>query len=139
MNKYDVFAAFETKNLRSIEMMAREIICSSYSHELIKNLSAFHNEFRAELLKTDQKEKEYLALVYILAEVLDEVHNGSCPCIIVKKKCYNSPSRLKNIFLTVCVNPEPYAEEYKCTCTLCGKEYFAQEQESGFGSRVYWS
>jgi hypothetical protein len=132
---------FETKDQQQIEMMARQILTQGRSHALMQNLSQHADEFSDLLSKTDPEAKDYLALVYILAEHLKEIKEGACACSIIQKAMYNSPERLSGILEVL---DERFIEkEYSIViyskCLACSKEYVSKTIDSGFGQKVLWN
>jgi len=134
----NVISAFQTGDRQTIEMMARNIL-QTLEHESISELSFSHKVFRKHLTETNQSDMEYLSLVYILAEYIEEIKEGRCTCSIVEKKMYNSPERLKGIFNSEVIDPKPYFEDYSCICRTCGSKYLAQIRPKGHGETVIWN
>lgn len=132
---------FNTGDQQQIEMMARTILVNGRSHDDMQSLSRYADEFNHLLSTTNPKDKDYLALVYILAEHLKEMNNGACACSIVKKPMYNSPERLSGILEILGEKPEVenYGIRVHSRCLACGKEYESIMVESGFGQKVIWN
>jgi hypothetical protein len=132
---------FETGDQQQIEMMARRILTQGRSHTFMQDLSQYAEHFNALLSKTDPEAKDYLALVYILAEHLKEIKEGACPCSIIQKPMYNSPERLNGILEVL---DERFIVEKYCIiiyskCLACSKAYESRTFESGFGQKVIWN
>lgn len=140
MEIVEIRRIFSSGNLQQLEMMARAILTNGRSHEYVLNLSQHANEFNTLLSAIDKKHKEYLALVYILAEHLCEVKGGACACSIVQKPMFNSPERLTGILeiLSETFVAESYSVNIYSRCLACGKEYGSRLVESGFGQKVTW-
>ena len=132
---------FKTGDQQQIEMMARRILTQGRSHAFMRDLSQYAEEFNDLLSKTDPEAKDYLALVYILAEHLKEIKEGACACSIIKKAMYNVPERLNGILevLDERFIVEEYSEIIYSKCLACGKEYESKTFESGFGQKVIWN
>jgi hypothetical protein len=141
MNIIEIRKIFNTGDQRQIEMMARNILVHGRSHEYMQRLSHYADEFNELLLMTNPADKEYLALVYLLAEHLKDIKNGTCACSIVKKPMYNSPERLGGILevLDEKLNSDNYSINVHSRCLACGKEYVSTAVESGFGQKVIWN
>jgi hypothetical protein len=141
MDIIEIRKIFNTGDQQQMEMMARIILVNGRSHEYMQRLSHYADEFKELLSMTDPESKDYLALVYILAEHLKEVNNGACACSIVKKPMYNSPERLSGILeiLDEKLNVDNYGISVHCRCLACGKEYDSTTVESGFGQKVIWN
>lgn len=124
-----------------LEMMARAILTHGRSHQYMKDLSHYANEFNDLILRLNGEDKDYLALVYLLAEHLNEIKSGSCACAIVQKPMYNSPERLSGILeiLEETLINKDYSVCIHSRCLACGKEYKYSMVESGFGQKVIWS
>jgi hypothetical protein len=140
MNIIEIRKIFNTGNQQQIEMMARNILVHGRSHEYMQRLSHCADEFNHLLSVTNPEDKDYLALVYILAEHLKEIKNGACACSIVKKPMYNSPERLGGILevLDEKLDVENYGICVHSRCLACGNEYKSTTVESGFGQKVIW-
>ena len=140
MDIIEIRKIFNTGNRQQTEMMARSILVNGRSHEDMQNLSTHAGEFNDLLLTTSPKDKDYLALVYILAEHLQEIKNGACACSIIKKAMFNSPGRLGGILETLDEkwDAQNYNLRVHSRCLACGKEYESTEVESGFGQKVIW-
>lgn len=121
-------------------MMARGILTHGRTHEFMHRLSKHADEFNKLLLSGYPNDRSYLALVYILAEHLTEIKNGACPCSIIWKPMYNSPSRLTGVLeiLSELFNKKEYSTLVHSRCLACGKEYESETFESGFGEKVVW-
>jgi len=132
---------FKTGDQQQIEMMARGILTKGRSHAFMQDLSQYAEEFSDLLSKTDPEAKDYLALVYILAEHLKEIKEGACACSIIQKAMYNDPERLNGILEIL--NERFIVEEYGIViyskCLACGKEYKSKTLDSGFGQKVIWN
>ena len=132
---------FKTGDQQQIEMMARRILTQGRSHSFMQDLSQYAEEFSDLLSKTDPEAKDYLALVYILAEHLKEIKEGACACSIIQKAMYNDPERLNGILEIL--NERFIVEEYGIViyskCLACGKEYKSKTLDSGFGQKVIWN
>ena len=132
---------FKTGDQQQIEMMARRILTQGRSHSFMQDLSQYAEEFSDLLSKTDPEAKDYLALVYILAEHLKEIKQGACACSIIQKAMYNTPERLNGILEIL--NERFIVEEYGIViyskCLACGKEYKSKTLDSGFGQKVIWN
>ena len=132
---------FKTGDQQQIEMMARRILTRGRSHTFMQDLSQYAEQFNDLLSKTDPEAKDYLALVYILAEHLKEIKEGACPCSIIQKAVYNNPGRLNGILEVL---DERFIVQEYCTiiysrCLACCKEYESKTFESGFGQKVIWN
>ena len=140
MNIIEIRKIFNNGDRQQIEMMARNILVHGRSHEDMQRLSHYADEFKELLSMTDPENKDYLALVYLLAEHLKEVNNGACACSIVKKPMYNSPERLSGILeiLDEKQDDENYGVHVHTKCLACSKEYESTAVESGFGQKVIW-
>lgn len=141
MDIIEIRKIFKTGDQQQIEQMARNILAHGRSHEYMRRLSLITNEFNDLLSMTNPESKDYLALVYILAEHLKEVNNGACACSIVKKSMYNSPERLSGILeiLDEKTDVENYGIRVHSRCLACGKAYESITVESGFGQKVIWN
>ena len=132
---------FKTGDQQQIEMMARRILTQGRSHSFMQDLSQYAEEFSDLLSETDPEAKDYLALVYILAEHLKEIKEGACACSIIQKAMYNDPERLNGILEIL--NERFIVEEYGIViyskCLACGKEYKSKTLDSGFGQKVIWN
>jgi hypothetical protein len=132
---------FKTRDQQQIEMMARRILTQGRSHTFMQDLSQYAEQFNDLLSKTDPEAKDYLALVYILAEHLKEIKEGVCPCSIIHKPMYNSPERLNGILEVL--DERFIAKEYciiiYSKCLACSKEYESKTFESVFGQKVIWN
>jgi hypothetical protein len=131
---------FKTGDQQQIEMMAREILTRGRSHAFMQDLSQYAEEFSDLMSKTDPEAKDYLALVYILAEHLKEIEGGACACSIIQKAMYNSPERLNGILevLDERFNVKEYCIIIYSKCLACSKEYESKTFDSGFGQKVIW-
>jgi len=140
MDIIEIRKIFSTGDQQKIEMMARNILVHGRSHEYMQRLSRYADEFNNLLSMTNPEDKDYLALVYILAEHLKEVNNGACACSIIKKPMYNSPERLSGILEVLDENTdvENYGIRVHSRCLACGKAYESITVESGFGQKVIW-
>ncbi|WP_208110928.1 hypothetical protein [Pedobacter duraquae] len=120
--------------------MARTILTRGRSHADMKELSRHASEFNDKLLRIENKDQDYLALLFILAQHLNEINLGSCACSIVEKPMYNSPERLEGILeiLSETFNEKEYAVCIHSRCLACGKEYESKMVDSGFGQKVIW-
>lgn len=141
MDIIEIRKIFNTGDQQQIEQMARNILVHGRSHEYMRRLSHIADEFNDLLSMTNPESKDYLALVYILAEHLKEVNNGACACSIVKKPMYNSPERLSGILeiLDEKTDVENYGIRVHSRCLACGKAYESTTVESGFGQKVIWN
>jgi hypothetical protein len=141
MDMIEIRKIFNTGNQQQIEMMARNILVHGRSHEYMQRLSHYADEFKELLSMTNPESKDYLALVYILAEHLKEVNNGACACSIVKKPMYNSPERLSGILeiLDEKTDVKNYGIRVHSRCLACSKDYESTTVESGFGQKVIWN
>ena len=132
---------FKTGDQQQIEMMARRILTQGRSHSFMQDLSQYAEEFSDLLSKTDPEAKDYLALVYILAEHLKEIKEGACACSIIQKAMYNDPKRLEGILEVL---DERFIVEEHCIviyskCFACSKNYESKTFDSGFGQKVIWN
>jgi len=132
---------FKTGDQQQIEMMARRILTQGRSHAYMQDLSQYAEEFNDRLSKTDPEAKDYLALVYILAEHLKEIKEGACACSIIQKAMYNDPKRLEGILEVL---DERFIVEEHCIviyskCFACSKNYESKTFDSGFGQKVIWN
>lgn len=125
---------------QELELMARAILTRGRSHGDMKELSRHASEFNDKLLRIENKDQDYLALLFILTEHLNEINLGSCACSIVEKPMYNSPERLEGIveILSETFNEKEYAICIHSRCLACGKEYESKMVDSGFGQKVIW-
>ena len=141
MDIIEIRKIFNTRDQQQIEMMARNILVHGRSHEYMQSLSHYADEFKELLSMTNPESKDYLALVYILAEHLKEVNNGACACSIVKKPMYNSPERLGGILEILDEKPEVenYGIRVHSRCLACSNEYESTTVDSGFGQKVIWN
>ena len=141
MDIIEIENIFKSGDRQKIEMMARNILVHGRTHEYMKELSQHADKFNYLLSKSDTNDKDYLALVYILAEHLREIENGVCACTIVDKPMFNSPDRLKGILaiLDEKVDKVEYSIWTHSKCLQCGKEYESKQVESGFGQKVIWN
>lgn len=141
MDIIEIRKIFNTGDQQEIEMMARKILVHGRSHEYMQGLSHYADEFNKLLSITNPEDKDYLALVYILAEHLKDIKNGDCACSIVKKPMYNSPERLGGILEVLDEKPDidKYSINVHSRCLACGKEYVSTAVESGFGQKVIWN
>lgn len=89
---------FKSGDRQTIEMMARNTLVHGRPHKYMQELSLHSVKFEDLLSTTAAEDKEYLTLVYILSEHLNEISKGACPCSIVEKSMFNSPDRLDGIF-----------------------------------------
>jgi hypothetical protein len=141
MHITEIRRIFATRDKRQIEMMARKILTQGRSHAYMHELRQYANEFNDLLSITAPADKEYLALVYILAEHLKELNRGACACSIIYKPMYNSPERLGGILEIL--HEKFIAEDYciymRSRCLACRNEYESKNYESGFGQKVIWS
>jgi hypothetical protein len=132
---------FKTGDQQQIEMMARGILMHGRSHAFMQDLSQYAEEFSDLLSKTDPEAKDYLALVYILAEHLKEIKEGACACSVIQKAMYNSPERLNGILKVL---DERFIVEEYCIiiyskCLACSKDYESKTFDSGLGQKVIWN
>lgn len=141
MDIIEIENIFKSGDRQKIEMMARNILVHGRTHKFMKELSQHAEKFNHLLSLTDSKDKEYLILVYILADHLKEIKSGACACSIVEKPMFNSPDRLEGILkiLDEKVNIEEYSIWTHSKCLACGKEYESKMVESGFGQKVIWN
>lgn len=141
MHITEIEKIFKTGDQQQIEMLARGILTKGRSHAFIQDLSQYAEEFSDLLSKIDPEAKDYLALVYILAEHLKEIKEGACACSIVHKAMYNTPDRLSGILEVL--DERFIIEEYSIIihskCLACGKEYESKTFDSGFGQKVVWN
>ena len=103
----------------------------------MRSLSKHATEYYI-LVANYPNERDYLALVYILAKHLVEINNGVGACSTVYKPTYNSPDRLAGILKILTEN---FIEKECCLlvhsrCLACKKEYESKTYESGFGQKV---
>ena len=137
----EIEKTFKTGDQQQIEMMARGILTHGRSHAFMQDLSRYAEEFSNLLSKTDPEAKDYLTLVYILAEHLKEIKQGACACSIIQKAMYNTPERLNGILEIL---DERFIEEEYCIiidskCLACSKAYESKTVDSGFGQKVIWT
>ena len=140
MNFEEIEKIFNTGDRQQIEMMARKILTTGRTHKYMHELSRHSARFEQLLKTTDPKDKDYLTLVYILSEHLNELRKGSCACSIVDKPMFNSPDRLTGILevLEKKVNLEEYSIWQHSRCLSCKTEFESKMVESGFGQKVIW-
>jgi|GEM_PF-5869381 len=140
MDIIEIRKIFNTGDQQQIELMARNILVHGRSHEYMQNISYYADGINILLSMTNPESKDYLALVYILAEHLKEVNNGACACSIVKKPMYNSPERLSGILEILDEKPDVknYVVRVHSRCLACGRAYESTTVESGFGQKVIW-
>jgi hypothetical protein len=136
----DIRRIFATQDRQQMERMARKILTQNRTHEYMHELSQYANEFSDLLSRNAEADKDYLALVYILAEHLKEIESGACACSIIYKPMYNSPERLGGILeiLDEKLLTEDYAIYTHTRCLACGKEFESKCYESGLGQKVVW-
>jgi len=131
---------FNTGDSQQIEMMSRKILSHGRTHAFMGALSEHADELSKLLSMTDPEDKDYLVLVYILAQHLKEIKSGACACSIVKKPMYNSPERLDGILEIL--EEKNDVEAWRITilsrCLACGKEYESESFEYGHGQKVDW-
>jgi len=141
MDIVEIENIFKSRDRQKIEMMARNILVDGRTHEFMKKLSQHAEKFNHLLSMTDPNDKEYLSLVYILADHLKEIKSGDCACSIVGKPMYNSPKRLEGILEIIeeKVDMEEYSIWTHTKCLACGKEYESKQVECGFGQKVIWN
>ena len=141
MNIAEIRKTLRHGDNQQLELMAREILCRGRSHEYMKDLSRYANEFDDLLLRIGAEDQDYLALVYILAGHLIEIRSGICACSIIQKPMYNSPERLGGILEIIGEKfvKKDYSVHTHSRCLACGKEYESKTVESGFGQKVIWS
>ena len=141
MNITEVRKTLNHGDKQQLELMARGILTYGRSHQYMNDLSCYANEFNDLLSRLNGEDKDYLALLYLLVEHLNEIKSGSCACSIVKKPMYNSPERLVGILeiLDETFIPKDYSLRIHSRCLACGKEYESKMVESGFGQKVIWS
>ncbi len=141
MDITEIEEIFQLGDRQKIEMMARKILCNGRTHNYMQELSRYAEKFNSLLSTTNPGEKEYLTLVSILCEHLNEINKGSCPCSIVEKSMFNSPDRLEGILkiLDEKIDPEEYSIWWHSKCLSCGKKYESKQVESGFGQKVIWN
>ena len=137
----EIRKVFETGDKQQVEMMARRILTQPRTHQYMYDLSKHATEFHDLLLANYPNERDYLALVYILAENLMEINNGACACSIVYKPMYNSADRLGGILEILTENfvEREYCLVVHSKCLACGKKYESKSFESGFGQKVTWA
>lgn len=140
MNIVEIEAVFNSGDRQKIELMARTILVRGRSHHFMQELSKHAKKFRDLLSKTPMEDRDYFALVYILAEHLQEISNGACACSIVEKPMFNSPDRLDGILVVLDerVNPLYNSLSVHSKCLACGSEYLSEVIDSGFGQKVIW-
>jgi hypothetical protein len=136
----EIASIVSTSDIRQIEMMARHILVNGRSHQDMQQLSRHADEFGTLLATTNPADRDYLALVYILADHLHDIQQGACPCSIIGKPMYNSPDRLTGILEIIEeeVNLQKYDDRIKSRCLACHREYESVTTESGFGQNVTW-
>ncbi|SMD38332.1 hypothetical protein SAMN04488029_3752 [Reichenbachiella faecimaris] len=141
MDIEEIEKIFNTGERQQIEMMARNILVHGRTHEYMKSLSLYSERFSHLLSQTNSGDKEYLTLVYILSEHLNELSSGACACSIVDKPMFNSPDRLTGILeiLEEKLDPKEYSIWNHSRCLSCGNEYESKCVESGFGQKVLWN
>jgi len=120
--------------------MARGILVHGRSHHYMQELSKHAKKFSDLLSKTAMEDRDYFALVYILAEHLQDICEGACACSIIEKPMFNSPDRLDGILqiLGEQINPVYNSLSVHSKCLACGSEYLAEVVDSGFGQKVLW-
>ncbi|TDO23796.1 hypothetical protein CLV32_0081 [Pedobacter duraquae] len=140
MNIAEILKTLNNGTRQQLELMARTILTRGRSHADMKELSRHASEFNDKLLRIENKDQDYLALLFILAQHLNEINLGSCACSIVEKPMYNSPERLEGILeiLSETFNEKEYAVCIHSRCLACGKEYESKMVDSGFGQKVIW-
>ena len=140
MDIAELLETLHNGTLQQLELMARGILTRGRSHADMKELSRHASEFNDKLLKIEQKDQDYLALLFILTQHLNEINLGSCACSIVEKPMYNSPERLEGILeiLSETFNEKEYVVGIHSRCLACAKEYESKLVESGFGQKVIW-
>jgi hypothetical protein len=136
----EIETIFQSGNRQQIEMMARNILVNGRSHQEMHQLSQHAERFSQLLAATNPADKQYLALVYILADHLTNLQHGACACTIINKPIYNSPDRLAGILdiLDENFNAQEYSTWTHSRCLACRKEYESVMVESGFGQKVIW-
>jgi hypothetical protein len=136
----EIETIFKSGNRQQIEMMARGILVHGRSHQDMHELSRHAERVNYLLSQTNPADKEYLALVYILADHLTDLQQGACACTIINKPMYNSPDRLAGILkiLDEKFNTQEYSTWVHSRCLSCQKEYESVMVESGFGQKVIW-
>ena len=137
----EILKTLEKGDQQQLELMARGILTNGRSHEDMKDLSHYADEFNDLLSRIDAEDQDYLALVFILSEHLNEIKSGACACSIIQKPMYNSPERLIGILeiLDETFVAKDYAVCIHSRCLACGKEYESKMLDSGFGQKVIWS
>jgi hypothetical protein len=125
---------------QQLELMARAILTRGRSHAYMRDLSAYAAEFANVLSRIEFEDRDYLALVYILAEHLNDIKSGACACSIVHKPMYNSPERMDGILeiLSETFVAKTYVVYIHSKCLACGTAYESQMVESGHGQKVIW-
>jgi hypothetical protein len=141
MDIVEIEKIFKSENRQKIEMMARNILVHGRTHKYMQELSQHSERFNYLLSTTAPEDKKYLSLVYILAEHLNEINRGACPCSIVEKPMFNSPDRLQGIMkiMDKKINYAEYSIWVHSKCLSCRKEYESKMVESGFGQKVIWN
>lgn len=141
MNINEIEEIFLLGDRQKIEMMARNLLCHGRTHNYMQELSRHAEKISSLLSATNPEDKEYLTLVYMLSEHLNEINEGSCPCSIVEKSMFNSPDRLEGILkiLEEKIDLKEYSIWCHSKCLSCGKEYESKQVESGFGQKVIWN
>jgi hypothetical protein len=136
----DIRRIFAIRDRQQIEMMARKILTQNRSHAYMHELSQHADEFSNLLKTTAAENREYLALVYILAEHLTEIQSGACACSIIWKPMYNTPEPLNGILevLDEKLADDHYSIYTHTRCLGCRKEFVSRSYESGFGQKVVW-
>jgi len=140
MNIAEIENIFNSGDRQKIELMARAILVHGRPHHSMQELSKHAKKFSDLLSRTATEDREYLALVYILAEHLQEISEGACACSIVEKPMFNSPDRLDGILkvLGEQVNPVDNSLSVHSKCLACGSEYLAKVVDTGYGQKVFW-
>jgi hypothetical protein len=136
----EIETVFQSGNRQQIEMMARNILVHGRSHRQMHELSRHAEKFSRLLATTNPADRDYLALVYIMAQHLIDICHGACACSIVYQPMFNSPDRLTGILEVIeeefdLVN---YVDRVYSKCLHCGKKYESVMMESGFGQKVVW-
>lgn len=141
MNIVEIEKIFNSKDRQQIEMMARNILVQGRTHKYMLELSKQSEKIKYLLSTTRSEDKKYLTLVYILADHLNDLNNGACPCSIVEKPMFNSPNRLDGILeiLDQRINQKEHSTWTHSKCLECKRDYESKEIESGFGQKVIWN
>ena len=136
----EIETVFQSGNRQQIEMMARHILVHGRSHGQMHELSRHAEKFSRLLATTNPADRDYLALVYILAQHLTDIWHGACACSIVYQPMFNSPDRLTGILEIIEEEFDllNYANKVHSKCLNCGREYESVMMESGFGQKVVW-